>query len=825
MKQSLQYLSITLLSFFLLSSAEAQNHQDNRDLQEMGRKLERTGRELLRIIDRYSQQVHRNPNDAIAYNNRGAAYFDKGNYREAIIDYTQALRLYSPSHYSHRARMHYKRGLCCFALGEFDKAEADFSEAISLRPDVADSYYFRGKIKYLVKGNSYLARADMLKVLRKTSAPSVQRAFAHFFLGEEERALREANGILNGIPRRNRYDYALMSYNYAGLLALAQRPSEAVNHLRQALDYGYAGYEWLIRDINFSTLANNRDFIYLLSRYNLRYIGASNAPNPAVVIINQEPRDRPREEPSSQITGSTLQFSDDNGNGSLDAGEDGYISFKVVNDGPGRANRVNIEVRELNGSYGINFAKNTKIGDIFAGESRNVKIGLQGTEELLDGQAEFEIRVREVYGHTARPMRIIVPLSSYQPPILEVTEHHFASEMGGRMRPGVPAILKLAVQNLGRGPAEGVLLDFELPDNVFTAGSDRYDLGTLKPGENSIVDFEFFTNRRYSQSDVSIRAIIKDRKGTYSQRQTFIVKVDQELEVADRVIITGTSTPANIPTTPEEIQLVSDVDRNLPRTLNKNPDAIAVVIGNRDYTNPDVPSVDYALQDAAAMRKYLEKSYGFDPTNILFVANATQADFNGIFGTNEDHRARLFNLIKPDVSDVFIFYSGHGAPDLQSEEAYFVPVDCDPSLVRFNGYAINTFYENLSKIPYKSMTVVIDACFSGASAKGTLIPRASLVRIKSKNSTILTDPKAAVFTSATGTQIASWYPEQQHGLFTYYFLKGLQGEANANRDRKLTLAEMKAYLDDQVPYQARRMNNRVQTPEVYGREEAVILDY
>ena len=100
------------------------------------------------------------------------------------------------------------------------------------------------------------------------------------------------------------------------------------------------------------------------------------------------------------------------------------------------------------------------------------------------------------------------------------------------------------------------------------------------------------------------------------------------------------------------------------------------------------------------MKRYLVEVYGFDENNILYLPNATQADFNGIFGTKEDHKARLHNLIQPDQTDLFIFYSGHGAPDLESEEAYFVPVDCDPSLVKFNGYAIQTFYDNLAKLSY-----------------------------------------------------------------------------------------------------------------------------
>ena len=134
--------------------------------------------------------------------------------------------------------------------------------------------------------------------------------------------------------------------------------------------------------------------------------------------------------------------------------------------------------------------------------------------------------------------------------------------------------------------------------------------------------------------------------------------------------------------------------------------------------NSDVPSVDFALNDALSMKKYLVTVLGYDENNIIMLNNASQADFNGMFGTKESHKARLFNLVKNGQSDVFVYYSGHGAPDIESNEGYFVPVDCDPTLVRFNGYAIKTLYDNLAKIPYRKLTVVIDACFSGFFRSG-----------------------------------------------------------------------------------------------------------
>ena len=267
-----------------------------------------------------------------------------------------------------------------------------------------------------------------------------------------------------------------------------------------------------------------------------------------------------------------------------------------------------------------------------------------------------------------------------------------------------------------------------------------------------------------------------------------------------------------------------DINSNIPISSEKRPDAIAVVIGNKDYANKDVPSVDFGIEDATIFKKYIIQTLGFDEKNVFFVKNASQSDFNSIFGNEKNPKGKLFNYVRDGKSDIFIYYSGHGAPDPESKQGYFVPVDCDPSTVALNGYSLNTLYGNLSKIKYKSLTVVIDACFSGSSDKGMLIKNVSPVFITVENP-IQMKGNTVIFSSAGGEQVSSWYPEKRHSLYTYYFLKAIQGEADANKDKQLTVGEMKLYLDENVPYMARRLNNREQTPQVIGDENRVIVKY
>jgi|GEM_PF-3791805 len=397
------------------------------------------------------------------------------------------------------------------------------------------------------------------------------------------------------------------------------------------------------------------------------------------------------------------------------------------------------------------------------------------------------------------------------------------------------AIHRFATERL---VTEGALIDYDPDNETFRIKMEGFSPFYLSVPRNEApafdqnfqeIDFtdEIFTlagENEFAFLSVKVSNPVNSREYFYNNSETIVYNSEgMDFEFEEVSVNTPEYKRPTI-TKGTQARSISDVDINIPNTSMSNPNAIAVVIGNKEYENQDVPSVDFALNDAAVVKKYLVNTMGFSEGNILYLENARQADFYRVFGTNDNFKARLHNLVKPGESDVFIFYSGHGAPDPESKEGYFVPVNCDPSLVAFNGYPINTFYENLSQIPYKSLTVVLDACFSGSSEAGMLLKNISPVFIEPKIR-ILNDEKARIFTSAGGDQVSSWYTDQNHSLFTYFFLKGLQGAADADKNKRLELRELRTYIEEHVPYEARRLNNRIQTPEVYGNDDVELVRY
>ncbi len=264
------------------------------------------------------------------------------------------------------------------------------------------------------------------------------------------------------------------------------------------------------------------------------------------------------------------------------------------------------------------------------------------------------------------------------------------------------------------------------------------------------------------------------------------------------------------------------IDAQVPRTAMDRPDDIAVVLGNRNYENPDVPNVDYAARDARTTKKYLVRTLGFQKENVIYVENADAAAMKRIFGTTSDPRGQLYDWVKPGDSDVFVYYSGHGAPNPETETPYLVPVNSNPNYLSQNGYPVDQLYENLSQVPAESVTVVMEACFSGVSEEGAVVQDISPAVLSVENP-VMAMENGLAFTAGTAEQVSTWYNEKKHGLFTYYFLKGLRGAADANEDQAVTAEEMGSYLGEKVPYRAQRMHSRKQTPQVVGQVEGRVL--
>ena len=90
-----------------------------------------------------------------------------------------------------------------------------------------------------------------------------------------------------------------------------------------------------------------------------------------------------------------------------------------------------------------------------------------------------------------------------------------------------------------------------------------------------------------------------------------------------------------------------------------------------------------------------------------------------------------------------------------------MPTDTDLQTIELTGYPLSTLYSNLGKLPAKSMTVILEACFSGGSQSGSLISKASPI-IKPKKTFIPNNIKVIV--TGSERQMASWEEDSSYSL-------------------------------------------------------------
>lgn len=96
--------------------------------------------------------------------------------------------------------------------------------------------------------------------------------------------------------------------------------------------------------------------------------------------------------------------------------------------------------------------------------------------------------------------------------------------------------------------------------------------------------------------------------------------------------------------------------------------------------------------------------------------------------------------------------------------------------MQLNGYPLKQLYKNLGKIPARSITVILEACFSGQSQGGYLSSQTSGLRVVPRMPT--TPVEFTVISAGTANQVASWERDGAQSLFTKYFLKGMAGEGD-----------------------------------------------
>jgi uncharacterized caspase-like protein/tetratricopeptide (TPR) repeat protein len=245
------------------------------------------------------------------------------------------------------------------------------------------------------------------------------------------------------------------------------------------------------------------------------------------------------------------------------------------------------------------------------------------------------------------------------------------------------------------------------------------------------------------------------------------------------------------------------------------PRSYALVVGISEYAKlPPRGQLKFPSRDAAAIYAALISPEGgqFPPENVhrLIGKQATLANLR-------KELEEWLPSVSKDGDRVLIYFAGHGF--VSGGQAYLAPYDIDLADIPGTSYSMKTLGQVVGgRIKAKWKVLLTDACHSGA-----ITPEADASQI---NTSLVRIDQSLFSLTASRDREQSFESDiwgGGHGVFTYYVMKAIEGEADDNRDGVVTADELAEYVRVNVRQQTSAKQNP--TAERGSFDPQMILAY
>ena len=316
-------------------------------------------------------------------------------------------------------------------------------------------------------------------------------------------------------------------------------------------------------------------------------------------------------------------------------------------------------------------------------------------------------------------------------------------------------------------------------------------------GETITVKNGKFKIKRFSPVNEQLKIVALDQWGNKSEPKLVNITIDLK-----------------------ETELVESLEELNPSVIKSksNRNRVALIIGIEKYEQ--TPAANFANLDAQYFYEYARKGFGIPKANIKLLVDEDADLVKSISTINK----WLPSKIKKNKTELIIFFAGHGLASNNGEELYILPQDSDPDLLSRTALSRTELFEQIISLSPKSVTMFMDTCYSGISRdEQMLLSSARPIRIVADDEEGIPD-NFTIFTASKLDQISSGLEEAKHGIFSYYLMKGLEGKADSNQDKKITNGELLAYMDENVSQKAAELG-REQNPSLAGDPDKVLISY
>ena len=325
---------------------------------------------------------------------------------------------------------------------------------------------------------------------------------------------------------------------------------------------------------------------------------------------------------------------------------------------------------------------------------------------------------------------------------------------------------------------------------IYVNVKDEYSQNSVK-----VVNGKF-TIHRFSPDDEEIQIIATDSWGNKSEKT---VKVKIKRKVVQPTIVVEKLDPTKVKS-------------------RKLSNKVALIIGVQNYSS--APKATFAASDAKWFYEYAKNVFGVSENNIKKLVNK-DASF---IQTQKVISKWLPSKIKANQTELIVFFAGHGLSTPDGKELYLLVHDSDTDLLSRTAISRSELFNDIVKLKPKSVTLFFDTCYSGSSRDDeSLLVAARPIRILPSEVSNRPD-NFTIFSAAKNEQISSGFKEARHGIFSYYLMKGLEGKADSNKDKKITNGELHVYMDKHVSQKALELG-RKQNPDLAGDHKQILTRY
>ncbi len=403
----------------------------------------------------------------------------------------------------------------------------------------------------------------------------------------------------------------------------------------------------------------------------------------------------------------------------------------------------------------------------------------------------------------AQNINVTIGLTSYT--IDNYFETFYNPEIVAKVMAGEPVAALADIKNVTSRPPE-VRIISPAPGETFTRKDITITVEATDRG-NGVDEVRLYQNHKLvSEEQRGIAITPKKGRSIVKHYQVLLIPGANEF----RAIAFNRD---RIESNPAIIQIHSEA-------VHAHADLYILAVGISDYKNPGY-KLNYGRADAEAFVNTVEQRgkgiFKHIYKQTIFDSQASRGPIQAAFN-HIQARAR--------PEDGFLFYyAGHGVMsegnEATSADFYIVPYDVTrlyghDELLKAQAISANELKDLCTGIKAQKQLIILDACQSGGALESFALRGAA----EEKAILQLARSAGVVVMAATGTeQFATEFNTLGHGVFTYALLKGLEGEADAGSspDRKITVKELEAYINDRVPELTEKYRGTAQYPSSFSR--------